>query len=142
MEITITNLTAARVKPGWLIKKIKQVIRKLKLSEPIDVSVVIVGRIKMKRWNRVYRGKNKPTDVLSFDLHQRSVPGIQGEIVLCHDEAVKITSERNISLSRAFLWLIIHGILHLAGYEHENVSLKQAQKMFTLQDKLVRQFHV
>ncbi len=142
MEITLTNKTKARVSRRWLLGRIKQLIKFLKIKSPIQLSVAIVSGRAMRRWNRIYRGKNKTTDILSFDYRAPRSSGLDGEILLAREEAPIIARERKTSLNRAFLWLIIHGILHLEGYEHENVSLKKAKRMFIVQDQLARHFHV
>lgn len=142
MEITLTNKTNVRMSRRWLLERVRQLVKLLKIKPPISFSVVIVSAAEMRRWNRIYRGENKSTDVLSFDYRLSRAPGLDGEILLAAEEASIIASERKTNLNRAFLWLIIHGILHLAGCEHENVSLRKAKRMFKIQDQLARYFHV
>lgn len=142
MEIAITNLTSGRVASGWLCRRVVQVIRKIKVSTPVQLSIVFVDPSLMRKWNRTYLGRDYATDVLSFDLKDPRAAGLNGEILVCVAEARKIARSRGTNLNSAFLWLIIHGILHLAGYEHERVSLKKAKKMLVLHEKLATSFHV
>lgn len=142
IEITITNKTAVQVSRRWLLGRVKQLIKFLKIKPPIQLSIVIVSGREMRRWNKTYRGKHRTTDILSFDYRPRGATGLNGEILLAREEASIIARERKTNLTGAFLWLIIHGILHLAGCEHENVSLKKAKRMFIVQDQLARHFHV
>lgn len=142
MEITLTNKTKARVSRRWLLGQIKQLVKFLKIHPPVRLSVVIVTGTEMHRWNKIYRGKNSVTDVLSFDYRKRRAAGLNGEILLAREEAKIIARERKTNLARAFLWLIIHGILHLEGYEHEKVPLRKAKRMFIVQDQLAHHFHV
>lgn len=142
MEITLTNKTKARVSRRWLLGQIKQLVKLLKIQPPTDLSVAIVSGTEMRHWNQIYRGKNQATDVLSFDYREPKESGLMGEILLGREEAQIIARERKTNLTRAFLWLTIHGILHLAGFEHEDVSLKKAKRMFNVQDQLARHFHV
>jgi probable rRNA maturation factor len=141
-EISLINKTRARINSRWLLAKISLVLKRLKIRGAVDLSVAVVGPAEIRRWNRIYRAKNQVTDVLSFDLRASNQAGLNGEILVCYAEAKIIARERQIDLKQAFLWLIIHGILHLVGYEHVNVSLSRAKKMFSIQDQLAVYFHV
>lgn len=83
--------------------------------------------------NLDYRGKDKPTDVLSFpqdetlakSLHSPSL----GDLVISVQTARRQAREFGVSYRNEIERLLIHGLLHLAGYDHEKVSAKKAQQM-------------
>lgn len=78
--------------------------------------------------NRQYRGKNKPTDVLSFSLADSVCPALLGDVVISIETAARQAQRRGHSLREELQTLLIHGILHLLGYDHE-VSRRAALRM-------------
>lgn len=80
------------------------------------------------RLNRQYRGKNKPTDVLSFPLADALHPHLLGDVVISTETAVRQAKRRSLSLQEELQTLLVHGILHLLGYDHE-VSRSEAIRM-------------
>lgn len=78
--------------------------------------------------NRQYRGKDKPTDVLSFPLADELHPFLLGDVVISVETAARQAQRRGHSLREELQILLIHGILHLLGYDHE-VSRSEAIRM-------------
>jgi probable rRNA maturation factor len=78
--------------------------------------------------NRQYRGKDKPTDVLSFPLADALQPSLLGDVVISVATAARQAQRRGHSLREELQTLLIHGILHLLGYDHE-VSRREAIRM-------------
>ncbi|MCX6737900.1 MAG: rRNA maturation RNase YbeY [Candidatus Parcubacteria bacterium] len=115
--IEINNLTNSLVNEKQFKKVGLKIFKAEGVKEKVDLSVVIVNRTKIKELNRIYRGKNKPTDVLSFNYSDKlkGLPKNLGEIVLCPLE-INIDIDKEIGLTHIF----IHGLLHLLGYDHEN----------------------
>ena len=97
----------------------------------------------MKALNAQYRGKNYPTDVLSFvpasDIPVPSLVQAIGDIVISVDTARRYAKESKHLLTFEYISLLVHGILHLAGYEHENVSDKEASEMMELQKQIIEE---
>ncbi|NDD05777.1 MAG: rRNA maturation RNase YbeY, partial [Proteobacteria bacterium] len=119
----------------------KTVTRKtIKRGQKIMVSVSIVGTEIVRKLNRGYRGKNKPTDVLSFSRIEADSPEIPildiGDLVICLPIAKRQAKEYGESLGRELERLTVHGMLHLFGYDHER-SLADERKMFQLQNKIL-----
>lgn len=81
------------------------------------MTVVVVNTSTMRRLNHKYRLLDKPTDVLSFPYDTHT-----GEIVICEPIAKQEARLKQITLQTEFQWLLIHGILHLLGYDHESVE--------------------
>ena len=79
----------------------------------------------MKRLNSKFRGKNSTTDVLSFPLAENFERHL-GDIVISLPQARKQAREFGSRLQEELLRLLIHGLLHLLGYDHEGVSKREA----------------
>jgi probable rRNA maturation factor len=78
--------------------------------------------------NRQYRGKDKPTDVLSFPLADALQPFLLGDVVISVETAARQAQRRGHSLREELQILLVHGILHLLGYDHE-ISRSEAIRM-------------
>jgi len=97
-----------------------------------ELSVVLVSNGQIRRLNRTYRGLDRPTDVLSFTMHGRSRPLrgtlLLGDVVISTDMARRQASAEGASLIAVGERLLIHGLLHLLGYDHEG-SEAEARRM-------------
>jgi probable rRNA maturation factor len=82
-----------------------------------DVSVTITNDRRLRELNGTYRGKDKPTDVLSFPYDDEGGP--LGDVVISVDRALAQAAERGHSLQREAELLTLHGTLHVCGYDHE-----------------------
>ena len=78
--------------------------------------------------NRRYRGKDRPTDVLSFPLADEIQPSLLGDVVISVETAACQAQRRGHSFREELQVLLIHGILHLLGYDHE-ISRSEAIRM-------------
>lgn len=107
------------------------------LSEKEELTLVFLDQNEMKRINFQFRKKNKPTDVLSFQSEdQASI----GELLFCVDVLKIQAKEQKHSLEQEFLYMLIHGLLHLLGYDHE-LSKKEEKLMFHLQDQCFKKLN-
>jgi probable rRNA maturation factor len=97
----------------------------------IDVSFITDEEI--QRLNRMYRNKDKVTDVLSFASGGAGLSGQLGDVLISYPQAVRQAEEGDVELEIADLF--VHGVLHILGYDHE--VAEDADVMFPLQDKLV-----
>lgn len=95
-------------------------------SEAKELSILFTDDTEICNLNNDFRGKNKATDVLSFPLEKNDY---LGDIAISVQTARKQAKAYGTSLRSEILRLLIHGILHLEGYEHENVSRATARKM-------------
>jgi len=91
----------------------------------------------MKRLNRQFRGKDKTTDVLSFPSGGGPGPQTLGDIAISIPVARKQAARAGWTLEKETLFLLIHGILHLLGYDHER-GAKEAHEMAELQSRLLK----
>jgi len=131
--ISVTNLTANSIDKSFFEKIANLVLKGEKKSE--EISIVLIGPAKMRKLNKQYLGKNRTTDVLSFEgtgLSEFKTPrGIEkelGEIVICLREVRKNTKRLKSIFETELVRVLIHGILHLLEYNHEK-SEKEAKKM-------------
>lgn len=96
------------------------------LTENNEVSLVFCDDAYIQNLNRDYRGKDQPTDVLSFALNEGEEPEIVdgpaqvllGDIIISLETAARQAEEYNHSLEREVAYLTVHGMLHLLGYDH------------------------
>jgi probable rRNA maturation factor len=96
-----------------------------------ELSVLFVNSRRMKILNTRYRGICKDTDVLSFPLMDkgpRQVPVLLGDIVVSVPKALKQAEEFEVTFYEELMRLLIHGLLHLVGYDHE-INTYQKKKM-------------
>ena len=122
--IEINNLTNFAVD-----KKIfSTVAKKVLLGEnrrTKTLSLAFVVKEEIKKLNKKYRRKNKPTDVLSFLLNEKQY---LGEIIICPEIVSENAKKYGISAREEMMKVFVHGILHLCGYDHEK-SEKEAEEM-------------
>ena len=89
---------------------------KISGSKQTEVSVVFLNQQQMQKYNHQYRKKNYATDVLSFPAE----PPYLGDILLCVDKAQENAASAGYSINRELQILLLHGVLHLLGYDHES----------------------
>ncbi len=104
------------------------------------ISVVIVDKDRIHEINKTYRNVDKVTDVISFAFEDNAgiTPDglrILGEIYLCMDKAKEQAVEYGHSNKREICYLVIHGLLHLLGYDHEKEEDKK--KMRTKEEEIL-----
>lgn len=176
MNIEINNLTVEKIDKKYFQKIGEIVLRKLESSKAeirtcslrsqnlvfsrySKISLAFINNAEMKKWNKIYRGKNKTTDVLSFPnfpqeplvrlagkLRTRRsrkatkagihLEGILGEIIISIPQAQKQAKQKGYPLKRELSELFIHGILHLAGYDDE--KKKDYERMMKKQEEIVK----
>ncbi|MFZ2399670.1 MAG: rRNA maturation RNase YbeY [Smithella sp.] len=98
-----------------------------------EISLSFVDDEKIKELNKEYLGKDKPTNVISFSLREGEYsdinPQIMGDIIISIETAQRDALWGNLTVSQEIDFLIIHGILHLLGYNHENTTREETNKM-------------
>lgn len=105
-----------------------------------EISLSFVDDKTIQQLNKQYRNKDKPTDVLSFSLREGEFgninPDVLGDIVISIETAASDASKNSLSLKQEIDFLIIHGLLHLLGYNHENTTKEETKKMQNKQKEL------
>jgi probable rRNA maturation factor len=97
-----------------------------------ELSILIVGDLEIATLNKAYLGRSGPTNVIAFAMRDGTFgqinPNLLGDVVISFDTAAREAQHAGISLESRFDQLLIHGILHLFGFEHEKTS-QQAKAM-------------
>ncbi|RYY76081.1 MAG: rRNA maturation RNase YbeY [Gammaproteobacteria bacterium] len=106
-----------------------------------EVSVYIVDEAESQELNSQYRGKNKPTNVLSFpaDIPDEVGVPLLGDLVVCAPVIEREAKEQGKSLEAHWAHMLVHGTLHLLGYDHINDD--EADVMEALETRLITQLH-
>lgn len=118
--IEIINLqTRARLRLRTYRELLDGLVRRYKLRDP-DLLLAFVDDRRIRGLNRRFRGKDKPTDVLSFPVGARGPDGryFLGDIIVSVPRAAAQAKAKGHGLERELGILVIHGFLHLAGYRH------------------------
>lgn len=121
----------------------EKVFQHLALKDNYLVDVNVVDNMFIHQINKDYRGVDRPTDVISFafldDESEKTLVGQQqislGTILISYEKAQEQAKEYGHSLKREMSFLLVHGLLHLLGYDH--MSEKDEKIMFQLQDKIL-----
>lgn len=100
------------------------------------VSVLVTDNRGLQRLNRKFRGKDQPTDVLSFPAPPEAADGLAGDIAISADIAASNARRLGHDLAEEIKILLLHGVLHLAGYDHENDDGEMARKEQNLRKAL------
>lgn len=140
MEITISNIQEKLTVTNEMEKVITAVLSKAAevygLDQSTEVSIVLADDEYIHKLNYQYRGKDRPTDVLSFALNEGDEPEIVdgpdevllGDIIISVETAKMQAEEYGHTLEREMAYLTVHGILHLLGYDHEIEEEKQEMR--------------
>jgi metalloprotein, YbeY/UPF0054 family len=111
------------------------VLKILKILDCADkeISLSFVDDENIKQLNKQYLGRDKATNVISFSLQEGEYsdinPQIMGDIIVSVETAQRDAIKGNLTVTQELEFLIIHGILHLLGYNHENTIKKETNKM-------------
>ena len=136
VEIQIEDRCPKGPDEGQLLGWIDTIFSVLK-SPPTALTIRIVDEEEMKELNRRYRGKNRPTNVLSFPFEP--LPNVHvdllGDIVVCGPVVAREATTQKKSLMGHWAHMIVHGMLHLFGYHHETDY--QAKRMEGVEQKLL-----
>ena len=100
------------------------------------VNVLLTSSAEMKSLNRRFRGKDKPTDVLSFPAEANVQKQVAGEIAISAEIATRNARELGHSPAEEVKILVLHGVLHLRGYDHECDNGQMARREKQLRAKL------
>lgn len=127
LQNVVSNSFIEEVLEGGILKLKEERIIKSDLQ--FELSVALVDKETIKRYNLEYRNADKPTDVLSF-CYEKNENEIIGEMLLCHDVILEYALEDGLEVLNEFKKNLIHSLLHIIGLEH-------GDEMFSLQDKLL-----
>ena len=131
MDITLKNLQKKILIPqSQILKAAKQAFRKLEFRQG-GLSIIFVGTKRMRAINKKYLRHDYVTDVLTFDFGDNI-----GEIIICPYVAATNAKAHQTSTEKEIILYVIHGILHLAGFDDH--SPKDKIQMRQMENKLLR----
>lgn len=121
----------AGLSEATLRRAVSTVLRGERKRAPI--SLTFLGPVAMQRLNHRHKGHDLPTDVLSFALPIGDA--VMGDIYLCRAIAAAEARRRGIPLREELVRLVIHGVLHVLGYDHPNASGRETSPMWKRQER-------
>jgi len=140
MPVEMVRRGAGKKVPSRKLMTIARAILDLTGQEKAELSLALIGNTEMRRLNAKYRSKDYPTDVLSFPA-EKNLPvktPLIGDVIISVEKAAEQAKARRRRLDEEMVTLLIHGIVHLLGYDHER-SAKDARVMGRLEKKIHRQ---
>jgi probable rRNA maturation factor len=143
MHYTIKSraLKITRRELSSIIKKVLAAVSdEIAIPQVCEVHIMIINDQEMQGINREYRKKNRATDVLSFPQYSpkqirqgvssREVAGTYlGDLVISSDTTIRQAQRFGVTVKAELIRLIVHGVLHLIGYDHEKVPAREARAM-------------
>ena len=126
---------------------IEQALKTLKIEDDVEVSCVLVDDERIHEINREYRHIDRSTDVISFAMEDNDqfyvegMPRTLGDIFISIPKMKEQAKEYGHSEKRELSFLVVHGLLHLLGYDHMK-SKKDEEIMFSLQDEILESLNI
>ncbi|MDN6162253.1 MAG: rRNA maturation RNase YbeY [Atopostipes sp.] len=154
MEIMVSDETKSLKEKN--LDLIEEIIiasaEELELDDNFELSITIVDNQKIKEMNKEYRSIDQVTDVISFALEDNDktdfdiffkeidnpLPRLLGDIFISIDKAKEQALEYGHSFERELGFLLVHGFLHLNGYDHQTKA--EEKEMFQLQEKILKEY--
>ena len=149
MSISIQNRQKLlTVDVGRVRRSLKRLLKELGFNDS-EISVLLVDDDQIREINKNYLQRDRPTNVISFAMTEGAFgdvhPEILGDIILSVETAARDAMACEIDFMDEVEFLLIHGLLHLLGYNNENVESKEAKKMKKLERELFflrRHYHL
>ena len=125
---------------SWLQGVAEQVLTARDAGSGVELGLVITSQERVRQLNRSYRGRDEPTDVLAFSTVEEIVTdsppfvvppdGVLhlGEVIIAYPQAVAQAEEHGHSIKKEITILIIHGVLHLLGYDDEKPDMEREMR--------------
>lgn len=143
MTVEINNESGVEVDEQRLVALAIFALDSLRIHPQAELSILLVDTDTMAAYHEKYMDEPGPTDVLSFPMDELrppkdgedSAPGMLGDIVLCPEVTAAQASESNRTPEQEADYLLIHGLLHLLGYDHAEPEEKKV--MFGLNDRII-----
>ncbi|HEY7642840.1 MAG TPA: rRNA maturation RNase YbeY [Steroidobacteraceae bacterium] len=101
-----------------------------------ELTIRVIGAAESRKLNRTWRGKDKPTNVLSFGGNG-DIPDFLGDLAICAPVVAREAREQGKSPAAHWAHMVVHGVLHLLGYDHEND--RDAKRMEARETKILAQ---
>ena len=148
LSIQIDKQFDGYVKRRWLRTIVSKTLATAKATSKVQLDLLITDENTIHTLNKTYRNIDRPTDVLAFALTQESSEGSPfvsppnepphlGEVIVSYPAAIRQADEHGHSIEQELAILVIHGVLHLLGSDHEKSA--DEVKMRALEEKALRE---
>ena len=135
IDVLIEESLETSLEVDWLRGVAEQVLSAENVSPRVEMGLVIASAERVRKLNRDYLGSDEPTDVIAFAMlpdEGESSPFVSppdgmkhiGEVIISYPQALRQAEEQGHSVEKEITILVIHGVLHLLGYEDEEPELK------------------
>ena len=140
INILVDEGLEANLELSWLQGIAQQVLVAQGADAEAELGLVIATQERVRQLNRDYLGRDEPTDVLAFSAREEAgtdfPPFVQppdgvlhlGEVIISYPQAAIQAEEHQHSIKKELAILIIHGVLHLLGYEHDKTELERQMR--------------
>lgn len=147
MTVEINNESGSEADSPGLVRLAEFALQQLRIHPQAELSIVLVDADTMSAYHEKYLEESGPTDVLSFPMDELRPPdaeadpplGLLGDIVLCPEVTNKQAVEHGRTVDGEAEYLLLHGLLHLLGFDH--ATAEEKSEMFGLTDKLLASWH-
>ncbi|MDH3454240.1 MAG: rRNA maturation RNase YbeY [Desulfuromonadales bacterium] len=133
MKIAIENRQSKQQIRKIPLRKAARKILSVSGCPDAQLSILIVDDAMIQEVNRDYLGKDRPTNVISFAMQEGEGGGVQpdllGDVVISAETAARDALDAQASFESELYFLLLHGILHLLGYDHERGTQADAERM-------------
>jgi rRNA maturation RNase YbeY len=139
MPVEIARRGVGRKLRSGRFEKIALAILPLVGQAEAELSIALIGNAEIRKLNAKYRRKDYPTDVLSFPSEQAAPAPerLLGDVIISVEKAREQAEESGRTMEQELATLLIHGVVHLLGYDHER-SARDARSMKRLENKIYR----
>ena len=131
MPVDVTNKTRTKINTT-LVKKVSEQFLKKYKKDKLDLSIVFVGDRRIQTINKMYRGYDKVTDILSFEGGGESF----GELIIDYAQIRRQAKYFNNSVKEELVFILVHGLFHLLGYEDK--TEKEESRMIKLGEAFIK----
>ena len=141
VRVSVVRRAKVSESDAWIRKIVAATLLAAGERKAMEVGVTLIGDEEMRRLNRVWRGKDRTTDVLSFEegspwpAGKGTLPFL-GDIIISIPQVRRQAKEGKKLFKKEFALMLAHGALHLLGYDHMNK--KDEAEMFPIQDKILK----
>ncbi len=143
MPVDIANESGVEADTAGLVRLADFALEQLRIHPQAELSILLVDEETMSSYHEKYLGEPGPTDVLSFPMDELRPPadsdeppeGLLGDVVLCPTVTARQAAEHGRSADAEAEYLLVHGLLHLLGYDHAEPD--EHAEMFALKDRIV-----
>ncbi len=135
MEVQISLGDTKYVSRDLLCAAVELVLSDAGVEEG-EISLALLGDRAIRELNRDHLGRDQPTDVIAFALHEAGQP-VLGDVYVGHEQAVRQAADMAIPVTEELARLAIHGVLHVLGHEHPETDARFDSEMFRVRERLL-----